>query len=268
MQSDELNNPGIELRNLLTGLYPVGEIGKTFIGKIDHGLQADNEFVQCVYQSSLNYLVRRLIRTAQSIKKNCNGLSDFMFYERLRNFIKSELEIFPGKVEGIFILLIECLKNSSDKPSQKTKDRIIRKAKEQNLKCYFCGCDLDFIQPNLPESAEIEHLWPNSLGGDSSDSNLVVSCRKCNQAKCDYIDSSDFHFEEICLNATDDFKEFSTQMKREYEVALWGKNDFSCTHGKCKSSPKNSGEFTLVKRNYNDSWHFLNIDAYCPQHKP
>lgn len=44
-------------------------------------------------------------------------------------------------------------------------------------KCLYCGCWLD------EGTATIDHLHPLSKGGTSHIKNLVLACKKCNQAK-------------------------------------------------------------------------------------
>jgi hypothetical protein len=53
-------------------------------------------------------------------------------------------------------------------------------------------------------------------------------------------------------------------MTREYEIALWAKSNFKCKI--CGKPASNVGKLKLSRINLDDSWHFLNIDAYCEQH--
>jgi 5-methylcytosine-specific restriction endonuclease McrA len=262
----ESENPGQQLQTLLTEIYPIGEVsGKNFISKLDCDLRAEGEFIQIIYKSSINYLVRRLIRTAQYIREISGNFSDLIYHKELRGFLQNELGLPKGQIEKTFILLLECVSVSEKRPTQKTKDRIVRKARKDNYKCYICGCDLDFTQPNIDSSVEVDHLWPNSLGGESNDSNLIACCRRCNQAKHDHIDTTDFHFEEIAFY-TDTFPSENTLRDREHRVALWAKNDYKCCYGKCKSTPRSSGELLFERKNPDDSWHYLNIETYCSEH--
>jgi 5-methylcytosine-specific restriction endonuclease McrA len=46
-----------------------------------------------------------------------------------------------------------------------------------DCQCVYCGIKHD------PDELTIDHVRPRSLGGHSFTTNLVPSCRKCNQAK-------------------------------------------------------------------------------------
>ncbi|MCK9244132.1 MAG: HNH endonuclease [Candidatus Marinimicrobia bacterium] len=49
--------------------------------------------------------------------------------------------------------------------------------KRDNYQCVYCG------DKNGP--FEADHVFPRSRGGEDTESNLVCSCRKCNQSKRD-----------------------------------------------------------------------------------
>jgi 5-methylcytosine-specific restriction endonuclease McrA len=46
-----------------------------------------------------------------------------------------------------------------------------------DCQCVYCGIKHE------PDELTIDHVRPRSLGGHSFTTNLVPSCRKCNQAK-------------------------------------------------------------------------------------
>lgn len=46
--------------------------------------------------------------------------------------------------------------------------------------CFYCGC------PLIPAWATIDHVQPQSRGGGSHESNLVLACFRCNRRKADY----------------------------------------------------------------------------------
>lgn len=54
---------------------------------------------------------------------------------------------------------------------------IMNKVKQSSDKCYYCGCKLSNSQKT------IDHKFPISRGGKTSEDNLVVSCIECNQDK-------------------------------------------------------------------------------------
>ena len=74
------------------------------------------------------------------------------------------------------------------------RNKILRKMKKEkgSLSCFFCGKENLTANFNNPKAnlyggkATLDHYVPKSKGGkEFSESNLVCSCNKCNQAKKD-----------------------------------------------------------------------------------
>lgn len=261
-------NPGHQLQILLKELFPLDTNNTSFLFRIDNALLANGELTELVYNSTINYMVRRLITTAKFLKRKieANGLSDGVLATNLRGFIENELNLPTNKTERVFTLLFECSKVSGRKPPptklKRIKNRARREGKE--LRCHICGIETNLVNENIDESATLEHIWPNSLGGASEDPNLVITCQKCNNNKKAYIEANDFHYEEICLSTDKDDDSFAVELNMGYKVALWAKSDYQCT--RCGKPAVYMGTLQFSRRNTNDSWHFLNIDAYCQQH--
>jgi len=49
--------------------------------------------------------------------------------------------------------------------------------------CRHCGVELNYDVSLLPESAEVDHLIPHSMGGKDHVDNTETICRLCNQSK-------------------------------------------------------------------------------------
>lgn len=267
--NNEYSNPGQQLRFILETLYPVNlNESNNFLSKLDHAFASDNKFVQLVYESSINYIVRRLINTAESLKRKFYN-SDYppeKYQKEIRVFLKEYTHIPENQIERIFILLLECLKARDKKPNDTDRRMLLKSAEKNNLRCYICGCDLNFREKEQEESAELEHEWPRALGGSSDPFNLRISCLRCNKIKSDYIDSTDFHYEKISLLNEIQDASFFKELKREYRVALWLKSECKCVV--CGKQASSEGQLQFARREPNDSWHFINIEAYCDRHHP
>lgn len=261
-------SPGQQLQFFLRQLYPTDSQEKTtFANSIDDALQANGEVAELIYNSTINYMLRRLINTASFIKRKCdrNNQPEEKFIVELRKFIQENLNLSNNQeIEKLHTLLRECL-NVRKKEITPTRKKSIRKiAQTNNEKCYICGCELDYENEQKYNFAEVEHIWPQSMGGLSEGENLQICCLKCNKAKKNYVDSSDFHYEEISLVSDEAQQYFSTEMERRYELALWSKNQFKCLI--CKKPASYVGKLRFKRRNLEDSWHFINIDTYCDLH--
>jgi ribosomal protein S14 len=261
-------NPGHKLQILFREMFPFSaESQPSFLSRIDDTLEANGELSELAYDSTINYMTRRLITTAKFLKRRveADGLPDSVFADRLRNFVENEISLPKGKRELVFTLLFECARvsgrNSSERLSR-MKRTAIREGRD--LRCYFCGIATNLVEDNKHDSPTLDHVWPNSLGGTNSDPNFRVICFNCNNSKATFIDASDFHYEEICLSLGKEDTHFSNEMKRQYEVAIWAKSAFECT--RCGKAAVYMGKLQFSRRSVRDSWHFLNIDAYCQEH--
>jgi hypothetical protein len=260
-------NPGEQLRLLLMELYPPDSKNKkSFIDSVDNAFLAEGELAEYVYKSIINYLLRRLITTAEFIKRKHDPAvyPPTTYIIEIRKFIRDFTRIPQGRVERVIALILDCLRERERNPTQKTKNRIKRKTRESGEGCYICGSELDFETNDEGNSAQVEHKWPRTIGGSNHDDNLCISCRRCNQDKSDFIDASDFHYEEMCLYSNDEDPNFHNELKWIYKVSILAKSNYSCVV--CDRPSKQVGEMKFARRELNDSWHFLNIDAYCGEH--
>src|SRR5262249_14785902 len=149
----------------------------SFISRIDAALMADGAFSEIIYNSTINYLTRRLITTARYFKRKSerDGLSERDFIYNLRKFLKYQIRIPGDKIELIHALLSASVKVSSRGPTPKTLRRIKRKGGT----CHLCRGPLNMNEPEKYDSATVDHTWPNSMGGSNEDQNLRLSCLRC-----------------------------------------------------------------------------------------
>ncbi|BAZ80549.1 HNH endonuclease [Sphaerospermopsis kisseleviana CS-549] len=276
-------NPGQQLRDLLKTIYPLDSESivitedNSFVSRIDFGLVAGGNFMKLVYDSSINYLLRRLINTADYLRRKYD--SDMFppekFLIELRRFLTENTNIQQDKIEQILSLLILCLDAKNKKLKNSKKQRIFNQAKSNNqLCCYICGNSLEeIIEENktvkdleIKEKSQVEHIWPRAMGGSSEEFNLKLSCPYCNKVKKNYIDAADFHYEQMCLVSDKNDQSFSTEFVKDYRIAISAKSNYSCSV--CGKPALTVGPLKFGRVNPNDSWHFLNIEVYCNEHSP
>jgi len=247
-------NPGEKLYSFLKQLFPEKHESLDsdnlycFISRMDDCLIADGEFIKIVYNSSINYILRRLVNTAEYLKRKyeTDEFPAGKFVEELRKFIKQETRIPDNESEKIIVLLQACIQSKGKELKTSRKKRLIKEYKSKSqLRCYICGKDLN------EEEVKIEHMWPKTMGGATEEFNLKISCSDCNDKKKDYINSSDFHYEQICLVTDKEDKSFSNEMKKEYRIALWAKSDYSCM--RCGKPASIVGKLNFGRINLEDS---------------
>lgn len=267
--------PGMLLKKVLQEIFDSRiKNNDSFAENLDYIFAAEGEIKKMIYESLVNYFVRRLINTGDYLRRQILKEVDFLIesekenidvwgtlYERLRIFFKSQTRIPEEDAERIIAALVPCIqiKNQDPKINKVKRKRIISKQRQANgeLRCYICGCS------TTKEDSVIEHSWPKAFGGSKSLDNLRVACNACNSVKDDHIQATDFHYERISLVCHENEPGFITEINRVefYKIALWAKSDYSCTA--CGKKAEEVGKLDFTRRNLDDSWHFLNIDAIC-----
>lgn len=110
MDENEIN-PGEQLREVLKELFPAEVKDNSFLSKIDYIVQADGELIDLVYNSTINYLLRRLILTADFLKRQGEKEKkpNDVFITKLRAFLKDDMHFQEKHIGRISVLIIECL---------------------------------------------------------------------------------------------------------------------------------------------------------------
>ncbi len=273
-------NPGCKLRDLLHQPYPYESPLKAdpdenyFVARIDQALIAEIKFERLIYESSINYMLRRLITTTEYLKRryNSNDYPPEKFILELRYFIKEYTKIPESESEKVLALLQLCVEARNRRLKTPRRKRVRKNAEEKGeFRCYICGRSLTQSEAGKDDQVSkvtIDHFWPQAMRGSTEDFNLRVSCSYCNEEKQDYIDASDFHYEEICLvsDQEQDDSSFDVEFQKQYKIALWAKTNYTCSL--CGKPASEVGKLTLCRIDPNDSWHFLNVEAYCNEHTP
>lgn len=261
------NSSGIQLQSLLKEIYPLNSRDTaSFTARIDDAFMADGNFSKLVYESSINYMMRRLIKTSEYIRNKNSFAPDDKYIVEIRRYLNNYTKIPKNFTEKVLLLLIECLKVMDKNPSDRDAKALLNQAQKQGLRCYICGQELGFSQRDEYNFAEVEHVFPKSLGGSSDVSNLEIACHRCNQIKTNHINSDDFHFEHISIAQNKDDQSFPNAFPWHYRIPLFLRSECKCVV--CGKEAKTEGRLNLGRIELTDSWHFLNIQVYCDKHKP
>jgi hypothetical protein len=266
--SDIYASPGKQLQLVIQELFPMGLSDRSFITKIDNGLFTNGRLTDLIYSGAINYVVRRLICTGEYLRRKFDVEmgSNTLFVQKLRSFVYSELDIPKNRMERLISLIYLCVEERARTITQVRKQRLLSAAHSKGWRCFFCGTSLEFVRKGQPNSATVDHLWPRAMGGKSESPNLVVACMSCNQAKADYVDASDYHFEEMCLVTDKGDDQFEADFKRQYRMAILTSSNYRCAT--CEVPASYVGELTFSRLEEDDIWHFLNVGVYCGEHDP
>ncbi|MCU0493390.1 MAG: hypothetical protein MUD01_17525, partial [Chloroflexaceae bacterium] len=85
---------------------------------------------------------------------------------------------------------------------------------------------------------------------------------KCNnEIKNDRLDLYDYHYELISLPLDENDRGFENELVSHHKVAVYAKSNYSCVA--CGQPAHRIGKLNVGRKDSTDSWHFLNMVAYC-----
>lgn len=85
---------------------------------------------------------------------------------------------------------------------------------DQDFRCIYCGVDY-LASYNEYRSAELDHIYPTSLGGEEDYENRAVCCRTCNLLKRDYEPTGNTREDRIA-----DARRHVQQLRFRYDAEL------------------------------------------------
>lgn len=138
--------------------------------------------------------VSRLVLAARWAFQRLDGAALVENY--VRSAVINELLIDYGQVTPVFHYLMAAAQASILPVSTGLRKEVFE---AHGLTCYSCGVQLDKSSNNDKNSATVEHLWPQSLGGDSDFRNLLPACMACNSNRNEHADWPAFWFQSCFL---------------------------------------------------------------------
>ncbi len=253
--------PGQKLKSFLKEHYSQG---RSYLTKIDGDFNANGNIETYFYESSINYLVRRLITAAKLMYGVFKAQGDLRIKSEIRVYLEYYSPFQGSELQYVSNILVECCRVSEDDFNSTSKKAVDYQAKRYNWNCYSCGCKFNYDKENMPDSPTHDHNWPRMMGGASEQENIRLMCFKCNSKyKSDYIDTYDYHFEQISLlhNSYSDWESKEKGFNGVYEFAVLAKSEFCCAG--CGQPAYKVGDLKMGPIVSSDSWHFFNLTAYC-----
>jgi 5-methylcytosine-specific restriction endonuclease McrA len=260
--------PAQRLREFLETLYV--DSHSSYLAKMDEDLVAEGNLSSLFYRSQINYLFRRFVRTAQYFQRQFppSEFGDSRYRTEFRDFLRDSTRYHDNVIQRIAHHCHDCVLATEEDISAGTRNELRRVGRNRERKCYICGGAVDYRRNNnVDEGWSIDHVWPQSLGGQSSSPNLRIACRECNSnLKGDTIDDSDFHYEHFSKQSASFADYFERERDKELEAAVYAKTDYRCAV--CKRSAAQVGSLRIARIEPSDSWHFLNLAPFCVVHLP
>jgi hypothetical protein len=127
--------------------------------------------------------MRRLIRHCSELIETASATSHI----RLVSDFASE-EVFPSLDRALLgrlaRLVVPTIRVCGRAISNATRDEVLSEMDE--VYCYLCGLRLEPAAPDGEDAfLGLDHIWPSSLGGDSTKENLLPACLVCQHRKAD-----------------------------------------------------------------------------------
>jgi len=131
------------------------------------------------------FAVNILARAMKKAKTIVRDIEDEKLHQRhLVKYFQLSLGLtgssLSGGLDRFAILVLESEKSSNKSISNSVKSEMF---KSKALYCYICGVSISRSNQDSNLNAELEHIWPQSYGGDSIIENLLPACFKCNKDK-------------------------------------------------------------------------------------
>jgi hypothetical protein len=130
-------------------------------------------------------MTRRLILAGEHARENFLDPEESGFLSCLDSAI-SNIGLRDLNSRGkISRLTRDALINSRHSISTRLRTKLLNSGRNNREGCYLCGIALNYdLGPTEKDwDVTLDHLWPQSYGGDSVEENILPACRLCNTKK-------------------------------------------------------------------------------------
>jgi 5-methylcytosine-specific restriction endonuclease McrA len=136
-------------------------------------------------------LTCRIVRAGTSLQRATDqrpsrATDDPTFLQDYRNFCRQHVLVPEAAVDQLIRIAVRAVDASRGGISDTLRKELKRRAERTHPNCYMCGQALDFDHLDVNRRFELEHVWPQSYGGNSIEENLLPACGSCNRKKMDY----------------------------------------------------------------------------------
>lgn len=263
---NQKRNPGEELFSWILDRYKKQKVGQN--AWVSNMAREFNmiELEDFLLRSTALMVLRRLIWNA-SWYENRFGESRAIRFEK--DYLLGVLGFIRQDRLLISKLVFEALDASKKNISLGLFRNLKKQARNRSQCCEMCGCTIDYDTNGLPNSFSLDHIWPQSLGGLSEESNLRVACNDCNSRRQNIVEASDVHYEHFHVKtdwSPDPTDSFWAQFKNEFRMAALLRSAFQCEIcGESVESMEGGPDF--VPRDRDENLHIFNVQVQCKRHR-
>lgn len=186
------------LRDELLEASGHGHIRWSNLGRLFDQVGGRPEFGDYLRGSAAVHLMRRLLRFWEAERLVTSQESQYI--KKVASYIRDEALSSLGD-DDTFRLARSVV--AAERSCNQTISRNVRRSLvggKPKLSCYLCQSSLNPSAPEgEPEHLTLEHLWPQSVGGDSIEENLLPACTRCQITSKDTMSWEWFNIHNVVL---------------------------------------------------------------------
>ncbi len=194
------------------------------------------------------------------------------YYER--EYLRSYIGLHKGIASELRVLVYDAINASNKNIPASLKKRIFERARGANQRCKLCGDQIDYLAKMGTEkrSFSLDHIWPQSLGGESEEWNLQEAHQFCNNERKNLAEASDIHYEHFHVKSEYDPKDTAPSFWKELD---WGNklaalfiSEFKCAECNDDVTVDNfEGNVIYSVIDRSENYNIFNIRVTCERHQ-
>jgi len=161
-----------------------GHIKWSNLGELFEQVGGNAHFGEYFRGAAAVHIMRRLLRFWEDERLQVG--QEAQYVARISSFIREDVLTGLGEsdIARLSRAVIKAESSSRQTISAGLRARIV--AGRQRIQCYLCTKVLSPSAPhNQADCLTLEHLWPQSVGGDSIEENLLPACLECQKTTKD-----------------------------------------------------------------------------------
>jgi len=175
-----------------------GHIRWSNLGRLFDQVGGREEFGDYLRGAAAIHLMRRLLRFWEAERSITSQESQYV--KKVASYIRDEMLTSLGDEDTSRLAraVIAAEKSCYQKISPSVRSRVL--AGRHQVRCYLCGTTLSpSATQGQPGFLTLEHVWPQSVGGDSVEENLLPACERCQDTTKDTMSWEWFNIHNVVL---------------------------------------------------------------------
>ena len=146
-----------------------------------------SEYTQFIQHFTASHLAARLVLVARGFSERGVAsprlTSDPLVADSLRSYLIGSTDLQAAHYDDVVRLTLSSLDASRETIGKGRRRALKSWSKTHHPHCFICGTPLDYSKRQTLITYTLEHIWPQHLGGNSNDDNLLPACNLCNSGR-------------------------------------------------------------------------------------